>query len=172
MDKSKKWKFSEDNRMFNATWADSFAVTADETGLPVCLICGEKLANNKKSNVARHFDNKLSTFAKKYPEGEERKKAVSELMRKAVVSRSHFKKWIKTANPTTCASLVAAQETVKRGKPFTDGEYLKETSIKISEHLFSDFKNKDDGSLCENCPRQDCEDGRKHASKEKMTLNK
>lgn len=60
MDKSKKGKISEDNRMFNATWADSFASTADETGLPVCLICGEKLANNKKSNVARHFDNKHS----------------------------------------------------------------------------------------------------------------
>lgn len=62
-----------------------------------------------------------------------------ELMRKADVSRSHFKKWIKTANPTTCASFVAAQEVVKHGKPFTDGEYLKETFIKISEHLFSDF---------------------------------
>lgn len=31
---------------------------------------------------------------------------------------------------------------VKRGKPFTDGEYIKETFIQISEHLFSDFKNK------------------------------
>lgn len=35
IDKSKKQKISEDNRMFNATWADSFAFSADETGLPV-----------------------------------------------------------------------------------------------------------------------------------------
>lgn len=65
-------------------------------------------------------------------------------MRKVDVSRSQFKKWIKTANPTTCASFVAAQEIVKHGRPFTDGEYLKETFIKISEHLFPDFKNKDE----------------------------
>ncbi|XP_023815961.1 general transcription factor II-I repeat domain-containing protein 2 [Oryzias latipes] len=139
-----KRKISEDNRTFNATWADSFAFTADETGLPVCLICGEILANDKKSNVARHFENKHSAFAKKYPKGEERKKAVSELMQKADVSRSHFKKWIKTGNSTTCTSFVVAQEIVKHGKPFTDGEYLKETFIKISKHLFSDFKNKDE----------------------------
>ena len=71
MDKSKKRKVSEENRTFNATWADSFAFTPDETGLPVCLICGEKLANNKKSNVVRHFQNKHTAFAEKYPDGDE-----------------------------------------------------------------------------------------------------
>ena len=57
--------------MFNATWADSFAFTADETGLPVCLICYERLANNKKSNVPRHFQNKHAAFAQKYSDGDE-----------------------------------------------------------------------------------------------------
>ena len=71
MENSKKRKVSEKNRMFNATWADSFAFTADETGLPVCLICYEKLANNKKSNVPRHFQNKHAAFAQKYPDGDE-----------------------------------------------------------------------------------------------------
>ncbi|KAM9717454.1 general transcription factor II-I repeat domain-containing protein 2A-like isoform 1-T1 [Menidia menidia] len=144
MNKFTKRKHPEDGRTFNATWTDHFAFTADETGSPVCLICGERLANNKKSNVERHFENKHSVFAKRYPEGEERKKAVSELMRKAEASRSHFKKWIKTANSTTCASFVATQEIIKHGKPFTDGDYLKETFVKISEHLFSDFRNKDE----------------------------
>ncbi|KAF7245502.1 Lamin tail domain-containing protein 2 [Varanus komodoensis] len=40
LDKSKKRKVSEENR--------TFSDDADETGLPVCLICDEKLANNKK----------------------------------------------------------------------------------------------------------------------------
>uniref|UniRef100_A0A8C9ZDY1 SPIN-DOC-like zinc-finger domain-containing protein n=1 Tax=Sander lucioperca TaxID=283035 RepID=A0A8C9ZDY1_SANLU len=131
---------SEENRMLNAKWADSYAFTADETGLPVCLICNEKLANNKKSNVARHFQNKHA--AQKYPDGDERKKAVSELMRKVDLSKNHFKKWMKSANTSTYASFVAAQEIVRHGKPFTDGEYMKESFIKISEHLFTDFKNK------------------------------
>lgn len=142
MENSKKRKVSEENRTFNGTWADSFAFTADETGLPVCLICNEKLGNNKKSNVARHFQNKHAAFAQKYPDGDERKKAVSELMRKVDLSKNHFKKWMKSANSSTYASFVAAQEIVRHGKPFTDGEYIKESFIKISEHLFTDFKNK------------------------------
>ncbi|KAG6933703.1 zinc finger BED-type containing 8 [Chelydra serpentina] len=45
---------------------------------------------------------------------------------------------------TTTASFVeAAQEIIKQGKPFTDGEYVKECFIKTSEHLFGDFKHED-----------------------------
>lgn len=47
-----------------------------------------------------------------------------------------------SANSSTYASFVAAQEIARHGKPFTDGDYIKESFIKISEHLFSDFKNK------------------------------
>ena len=142
MEKCKKRKIFEENRTFNDAWTDSFAFTSDESGLPVCLICGEKLSNNKRSNVARHFNNTHRAFAEKYPEGEERKKAVSELMRKADLTKNHFKKWVKSANSITYASFVAAQEIVRHGKPFTDGDYMKQSFLKISEHLFADFKNK------------------------------
>ncbi len=70
-----KRKVSEENRAFNATWAESFAFTADKSGLPVSFICGEKLMNNQKSNVARHFQNKHTAFAEKYPDKYERKKS-------------------------------------------------------------------------------------------------
>ncbi|XP_059835935.1 general transcription factor II-I repeat domain-containing protein 2A-like [Hypanus sabinus] len=142
MENSKKRKVTEENRTFTDTWADSFAFTDDETGLPVCLICNEKLANNKKSKVARHFQNKHAAFAQKYLDGDERKKAVSELMRKVDLSKNYFKKWMKSGKSTTYASFVSAQEIVRHGKQFTDGEYIKESFIKISEHLFTDFKNK------------------------------
>ena len=71
--------------------------------------------------------------------GDERKKAVSELMRKADLSKNHFKKWMKSANSSTYASFVAAQEIVRHGKPFADGEYIKESFIKISKYLFMDL---------------------------------
>lgn len=60
------------------------------SGLPVCLICGERLANNKSLHVARHVQTKHTTFADKYPEGEERKKAVSELMRKDEIGKFNY----------------------------------------------------------------------------------
>lgn len=106
------------------------------------LICNEKLANKKKSNVARLFHNKFAAFPQKYSDGVERKKAVSELMLKADLSKNNFNKWMKSANSSTYASFVAAQEIVRYRKPFTDGEYIKESFFKISEHVFTDFKNK------------------------------
>ncbi len=51
-------------------------------------------------------------------------------------------KWMNSANSSTSASFVAAQEIARHGKPCTNGDYIKELVIKISEHLFSDFKNK------------------------------
>uniref|UniRef100_A0A3Q4BG49 Nectin cell adhesion molecule 3 n=1 Tax=Mola mola TaxID=94237 RepID=A0A3Q4BG49_MOLML len=55
------------------------------------------------------------------------KNTVSELMRKVELSQNNFKKWMRSTNSTTYASFVAAREIVRPGKPFTDGEYTKES---------------------------------------------
>ncbi|OCU00129.1 hypothetical protein XELAEV_18005914mg [Xenopus laevis] len=144
MNTSQKRKISEENREFNSAWTDSFAFTVNDAGLPVCLICGEKLANNKKCNDERHFQNKHLAFSKTYPTKDEQKRAISELLRRVEQRKHTFKKWINSPNSTTAASFVATHEIVRRGKPFTDGEYMKESFIKISEHLFSEFKNKEE----------------------------
>ena len=65
-------------------------------------------------------------------------RAISELLRKAEQSKCSFQNWIKSPNSTTAASIVASHEIIRRVNPFTDGESF----IQISEHLFSDFKNK------------------------------
>ncbi|XP_069792326.1 general transcription factor II-I repeat domain-containing protein 2A-like [Narcine bancroftii] len=70
------------------------------------------------------------------------KRAVLELLRKADQSKITLKKWMKSTNSSTSAHFVAAQEIARHGKQFTDGEYIKELFIKISEHLCLDFKNK------------------------------
>ena len=76
----------------NLSWTDSFAITASSTGLPVCLICGEQVANNKKPNVERRSMNKHYAFAKTYPTGNERKRAILKLLRKVGQSRTFLKK--------------------------------------------------------------------------------
>ncbi|GFX97520.1 uncharacterized protein TNCV_2840801 [Trichonephila clavipes] len=65
----------EEHRQFNRDWTESFAFMCNSNGLPTCLICHEKLAHNKKSNLGRHFTSKHTQFASKYPAGEERKKS-------------------------------------------------------------------------------------------------
>ena len=62
----------EEHGTFNALRTNSFAFIADQTGLPVCLICNVKCANNKKSNVEKIS---LLSFAQKYSEKDAREKS-------------------------------------------------------------------------------------------------
>ncbi|GBN70017.1 hypothetical protein AVEN_133247-1 [Araneus ventricosus] len=59
----KKRRTEEENREFNQDWTESFAFICNTDGLPTCLICHEKLAHNKKSNLERHFTTKHTQFA-------------------------------------------------------------------------------------------------------------
>ena len=138
--KSKKRKIADENRGFKEEWTETFIANAE--GLPACLICNEKLSNNKKSNMERHFQQKNAKFAAERPVGTERKSAIAVLVEKFEDRKKSLKKWIASPNSTTSASFVAAREIIKCGKPFIDGEYMKDSFIQISECLFSDFKNK------------------------------
>ncbi|GBN87658.1 hypothetical protein AVEN_210331-1 [Araneus ventricosus] len=59
----KKRRTEEENQEFNQDWTDSFAFICNTDDLPTCLICHEKLAHNKKSNLERHFTTKHTQFA-------------------------------------------------------------------------------------------------------------
>lgn len=50
---------------------NSFAFTFNDAVLPVYSICGEKISNNKKWKVERHFKNKHWAFAEKCPAEDE-----------------------------------------------------------------------------------------------------
>ncbi|GBM91414.1 hypothetical protein AVEN_204283-1 [Araneus ventricosus] len=47
-----------------------------------------------------------------------------------------------SSNNVNLASFAVSLEIAKRGKPFTDGEYVKDCFVRASEKLFRDFKNK------------------------------
>ncbi|GBM48963.1 hypothetical protein AVEN_2399-1 [Araneus ventricosus] len=100
--------------------------------LPTCLICHEKLAHNEKSNLERHFTTKHTQFAGKYPAGDARKKA-AEVLQKKKQSSSMLSNWAQSSNNVNLASFTVSLEIAKRGKPFTDGEYVKDCFIRASE---------------------------------------
>ncbi|GFW61493.1 transposable element Tcb2 transposase [Trichonephila clavipes] len=79
--KRKTARTEEEHRKFHRDWTESFAFICNSDGLPTCLICDEKLAHNKKSNLERHFTTKHTQSSSKYSAGEERKKAVTELQK-------------------------------------------------------------------------------------------
>ncbi|GBN37411.1 hypothetical protein AVEN_86856-1 [Araneus ventricosus] len=49
--------------------------------------------------------------------------------------------WAQSSNNVNLASFAVSLEIAERGKPFTDGEYVKDCFIRASEELFRDFKN-------------------------------
>lgn len=140
----KRRKTEDENREFRVEWTENFAFVRNSNGHPTCLICKEKFSHNKKSNLERHFTSKHASFSTKYPVGDARKKAVEELQKSHDSSTSVFNNWMQSSCNVNMASFVVSQEIAKRGKPYTDGEYIKSCFINASEKLFRDFKNKAD----------------------------
>uniref|UniRef100_A0A3B4XJK6 HAT C-terminal dimerisation domain-containing protein n=1 Tax=Seriola lalandi dorsalis TaxID=1841481 RepID=A0A3B4XJK6_SERLL len=97
----------------------------------VCLICNDKIASMKRSNVKRHFDTRHATFASKYPAGDSRKKAQQQL-----------RVWTRQGDYNS-ASFAGSLAIVRNGKPFTDGEYAKTFMLDVANGLFDDLPNKD-----------------------------
>lgn len=87
---------------------------------------------------------KHTQFASKYPIGDTRKRAVEELKKTKQQSSSMLSNWTQPSNNVNQASFAVALEIAKRGKTFTDGEYVKDCFIRASDELFRDFKNKDE----------------------------
>lgn len=140
---SRKRKLTEENREFNKAWTEKFAFI-EVNGNPSCLICHLRLQNNKSSNVERHFQRKHLDFSTKYPEGDSRKKAVDDLQRKTLIQQRNLSTWTKSSSTITEASFLLSLEIAKAGKPFTDGEFLKNCMYNVSEILFQDMTNKDE----------------------------
>ncbi|GBM16743.1 SCAN domain-containing protein 3 [Araneus ventricosus] len=137
----KKRRTEENNREFSQDWTESFAFICNTDGLPTCLFCHDKLSHNKKSNLERHFTTKHTQFAD--PTGDARKKAVERAPPpKKKQSSSMLSNWAQSSNNVNLASFAVSLEIAKRGKPFTDGEYIKDYFICASEELIRDFRNK------------------------------
>uniref|UniRef100_A0A3B3Y521 SPIN-DOC-like zinc-finger domain-containing protein n=1 Tax=Poecilia mexicana TaxID=48701 RepID=A0A3B3Y521_9TELE len=123
-------KKDDEYRTFQDEWTEEFAFV-ERAGSAVCLMCNDKIASMKRSNVKRHFDTRHATFASKYPAGDSRKKAQQQL---------HV--WTRQGDYNS-ASFAGSLAIVRNGKPFTDGEYAKTLMLDVANELFDDLPNKD-----------------------------
>ncbi|GFY14948.1 general transcription factor II-I repeat domain-containing protein 2A [Trichonephila clavipes] len=129
----KQRKTENENREFKFEWTEDFAFIQNLNGFKTCLICKEKFAHNKKPNLERRFTRKHASFRTKYPTRDVRKKAVEELQKCQESSNSVFNKWMQSSSIINMASFAFSQEISKRGKPYTDGEFMKNCFINASE---------------------------------------
>ncbi|BFZ18385.1 hypothetical protein BsWGS_21424 [Bradybaena similaris] len=136
-----KRKKDDEYRTFQQEWTEDFAFV-ERTGSAVCLICSDKIASMKRTNIKRHFETRHSTFALKYPAGDSRKKACQELLSRVQASQQQIRVWIQQGDWNS-ASFAGALAIVRNGKPFTDGEYAKALMLDVANELFDDFSDKD-----------------------------
>ena len=98
---------------------------------PLCLICNESVSVMKEYNVKRH----QSKHSAKYDtlEGSYRSDKVNHLKENVKTQQSIFSKTNKQAENSVKISYVIAEKIAKRGKPFTDGEFVKDCIQSIIE---------------------------------------
>ncbi|XP_026475737.1 general transcription factor II-I repeat domain-containing protein 2-like, partial [Ctenocephalides felis] len=131
---SKKQKL--DVRGFQDCWTNEYGFI-QQKDRAVCAICRESVVC-RTSSVQRHFQTKhQSTFNSNDEKCETIKKAVS-CYKKQI---TFFCGMTGTKAKATECSFAIAHCIAAKGKPFTDGEYIKEFFIKSAEKLFSDLPN-------------------------------
>ncbi|GFX80134.1 general transcription factor II-I repeat domain-containing protein 2A [Trichonephila clavipes] len=106
----------------------------------VCVLCSGTVVC-RTSSVKRHFETNHRSFCEK-SEPEQKELIASAIKDRNKQSTSMFKYVSKNCH-TSAASYSAANAIARQGKPFQEGEFLKEAWLACAPSLFDDFDNKD-----------------------------
>ncbi|GFT98119.1 uncharacterized protein TNCV_789381 [Trichonephila clavipes] len=106
----------------------------------VCVLCSGTVVC-RTSSVKRHFETNHKSFCEK-SEPEQKGLIASAIKDRNKQSTSMFKYVSKNCH-TSAVSYSAANAIARHGKPFQEGEFLKEAWLACSPSLFEDFDNKD-----------------------------
>ncbi|XP_060914195.1 general transcription factor II-I repeat domain-containing protein 2-like [Labrus mixtus] len=110
------------------------------SGHATCLICQERIAVLKEYNLKRHYCTKHGEQYEKY-QGEERKQCPTQLQRGLLSQQSLFHKSKKEADAAVEASYVVKLLIARTGKPFTEGQFLKECMLQVADILCPEKKS-------------------------------
>lgn len=132
-------KVSETNRRdFQSWWTEEYGMIK-KGEKAVCVLCSGTVVC-RTSSVKRHFELKHKSLLEKSKE--ERKEFIARANKNKNVQSTSLMKFIGGCSNITAASFDASNVIAKHGKPFSDGEYLKEAWLKCAPNLFEDFENK------------------------------
>ena len=135
MSAAKKRGIEDEGRTFQKQWTDKyFFIASAEKAL--CLICKKSIPVMKDYNLKRHFEKNHTTYQQLV--GEKRAQKIENLQKEFVAQQSMFKKSNQESQASTHASYVVAYEIAKRGKPFSEGEFVKDCMLKVAEIVCPD----------------------------------
>ncbi|XP_026116348.1 general transcription factor II-I repeat domain-containing protein 2B-like [Carassius auratus] len=134
-----KRKVDEDHRQFQERWTLQYFFV-EFNGNATCMICKEKVAVLKEYNLKRHYSTKHGEQYDKYQE-DERKRRATLLQRELTSQQNIFHKAKKDADAAVVASYVVSELIAKAGKPFTEGQFIKDCMQKVADILCPEKKN-------------------------------
>ena len=95
------------------------------------MICNEAVAVMKEYNVRRHYETKHQSYTS-YT-GAERTQKVKQMAASLQAQQQFFFHANKTQKNATAASYEVAKLIAQHGKPFADGEFIKQCLTKVAE---------------------------------------
>ena len=129
----KKRKIDSECRKFKDQWNIQYFVI-ESSNKALCLICNESIAVFKEYSIKRHYETKHFQNYSKYT-GSLRTEKFEAMKHGLKSQQSSFTKLKTEQEAATRASFRVALEIAKRGKPFTDGEMIKECIIAVAEEM-------------------------------------
>ena len=120
----KKRKIDGECRIFKGSWTNDFFVI-EHNEVILCLICQEKIAVFKEYNVKRHYSTR---HARNFDmlNGQMRLDRVNSLKQNMIGQQSFFKAARQSSEAATKVSFLISEAIAKRGKPLSDGDFVKD----------------------------------------------
>ena len=131
---AKKRKKDTECRVFNEKWGEKYFFVKTDSSTANCLICSESIAVSKDYNLRRHYETKHQSKYAKLSD-KLRSEKFQSMKLNLLGQRSLFAKKLTENESITRTSYKIVQKIVERGKPFTDGNYTKECSMKAVNEL-------------------------------------
>ncbi|KAJ4930070.1 hypothetical protein JOQ06_019084 [Pogonophryne albipinna] len=136
----RKRKYEEEYRTFKEDWELEFFFVSTGSGKCICLLCDNVISQFKRSNLQRHHDTKHPKFSTDFPKGGElRAEKLARLKQNRTAQKNLFH--TNTSERATEASYKITHELMKKMKPYTDGEMVKDCILLACSTLFPEKKH-------------------------------
>jgi hypothetical protein len=137
--KKKKKSDEGSGREFQDWWTKRYGVISKQNKA-LCAMCSESVVC-RTSSVKRHYESNHKWLLDKSED--EQKEYISRQVKNANLQSGSFVKFVKSTSNLVSASFEVSKIIARHGKPFSDGDYIKESWLECAPYLFEDFQNKD-----------------------------
>ncbi|XP_029639706.1 general transcription factor II-I repeat domain-containing protein 2-like [Octopus sinensis] len=137
---TKKRKVDDECRIFNKEWREKYFFGETNDQKASCLISNESVAVVKEYNIRHHYEAKHLSTHSKYS-GKLRSEKFESMKRSLESQRNFFTKKFVENESIIRVRCKIVNKLAERGKPFTDGNFIKECMMEAVNDLCPEKAN-------------------------------